>query len=87
MLTCHKSQRQVFLTKLLSRNLFLTTSLVFFLSQAGLEAASSVMKHHEDKEGEEKKMILQGPTIHDAARLGNLERMQQLLKYYPEMKE
>ena len=46
-----------------------------------------MMKHHEDKEGEEKKMILQGPTIHDAARLGNLERMQQLLKYYPEMKE
>ena len=66
--------------------LFLVTQPVF-LPQAGLEAASAEQKHHHDEEEVQKKKILQGPTIHDAARLGNLERMQQLLRYYPEMKE
>ena len=71
------------MTKLHHSNLFTC----IFLSQAGLEAASADKKHHDEEEGAEKKRILQGPTIHDAARLGNLERMQQLLKFYPEMKE
>ena len=55
--------------------------------QAGLEAASTEQKSHYDEKEAAKKAVLHGPTIHDAARIGNLERMQQLLKYYPEMKE
>ena len=55
--------------------------------QAGLEAASTEQKTHHDEEESKRKKMLQGPSIHDAARLGNLERMQELIKYYPEMKE
>ena len=55
--------------------------------QAGLEAASAEQKHHHEEEAATKKAVLQGSTIHDAARMGKLDRMQELLKYYPEMKE
>ncbi|KAL4239334.1 hypothetical protein ACF0H5_000151 [Mactra antiquata] len=55
--------------------------------KAGLEASSAEQKHQHDVEDSERKKVLQGPTIHDAARTGDLERMQALIKYYPDMKQ
>lgn len=55
--------------------------------KAGIEAASAEQKHQHELEDSEKKKVLQGPTIHDAARSGDLDRMQTLIGYFPEMKE
>ncbi|WAQ97326.1 ESPN-like protein [Mya arenaria] len=55
--------------------------------KAGLNAASAEQKQEHKKEDAAKKSVLKGPTVHDAARSGDLDRMQTLLNYYPEMKE
>ena len=60
---------------------------MYDIFQAGLEAASAEKKHEHDADDAERKRVLQGPTIHDSARSGNLERMQNLINYFPEMKE
>lgn len=58
-----------------------------FVFQAGLEAASAEKKHEHELEEKKRKDVIQGPTVHDAARSGNLERMQELISFYPEMRE
>lgn len=47
------------------------------------------MKEREKKEEERtrQRQLLSGTSIHDAARNGNLERVQLLLDKFPEMKE
>ncbi|KAL3875518.1 hypothetical protein ACJMK2_033463 [Sinanodonta woodiana] len=55
--------------------------------KAGLEAADVSRKGKEMKEDMEKKRALSGPSIHDAAQAGDLDRVQKLIQYFPELKE
>ncbi|XP_052267073.1 uncharacterized protein LOC127868927 isoform X20 [Dreissena polymorpha] len=55
--------------------------------KAGLEAASAEQKHQHSEEDRAKKRVLDGVTIHDAARTGDMDRMQKLLDNFPDMKE
>ncbi|KAK3584998.1 hypothetical protein CHS0354_037371 [Potamilus streckersoni] len=55
--------------------------------KAGLEAAEVSRKEKEKKEDTEKKKLLSGPTIHDAAQAGDLDRVQKLIQHFPELKE
>jgi len=55
--------------------------------QAGLEAASAEEKKHSTEEDDRRKRLLHGATIHDAARSGDLDRMQTLINAFPDMKE
>ncbi|XP_041363936.1 uncharacterized protein LOC121379401 isoform X2 [Gigantopelta aegis] len=55
--------------------------------KAGIDAANKEKHQHDKQERKEERSILNGQTIHDAARKGNLERIKQLLEHYPELKD
>ena len=44
-------------------------------------------KRKRDEENDERRRLLRGPTIHEATERGNLNRVQELLTHFPEMKE
>ncbi|XP_069123580.1 uncharacterized protein [Argopecten irradians] len=56
-------------------------------SKVGLRAAEEDSKMRTSEEVKERKKVLVGPTIHEAAQAGNLTRVQELLQHYPDMKE
>lgn len=53
--------------------------------KVGLEAVQEENRKKKDEENEEIKRVLRGPTIHSAAKIGSLKRVQELLQYFPEM--
>lgn len=53
--------------------------------KVGLEAVQEENRQKKDNENEERKKILRGPTIHSAAKIGSMKRVQELLQYFPEM--
>lgn len=57
--------------------------LLFF--QVGLEAVQEEERQKKDKQNEERKKVLRGPSIHSAAKIGSIKRVQELLQYFPEM--
>lgn len=58
-----------------------------YLSQAGLEAVEATERRHKVEERTRERQLLSGPSIHDACRSGDLERVKVLLDKFPEMKE
>lgn len=57
---------------------------IISLLQAGIETSLNDSKPERDDEAMN---VLQGQTIHEAAKVGNLERMQLLSLHYPKLKE
>ncbi|XP_063445520.1 uncharacterized protein LOC134725544 isoform X2 [Mytilus trossulus] len=53
--------------------------------KVGLEAVQEEGRKKKDEENEDRKKVLRGPTIHSAAKIGSLKRVQELLQYFPEM--
>lgn len=55
--------------------------------ETGLKAVEEEKRRQRDEENEERRRLLRGPTIHEAAERGNLNRIQELLNHFPEMKD
>lgn len=55
--------------------------------ETGLKAVEEEKRRQRDEENEERRRLLRGPTIHEAAERGNLNRIQELLHHFPEMKD
>ncbi|XP_070186477.1 uncharacterized protein [Littorina saxatilis] len=55
--------------------------------KAGLEAVEATERRHKVEERMRERQLLSGPSIHDACRSGDLERVKVLLDKFPEMKD
>ncbi|KAK3090360.1 hypothetical protein FSP39_011188 [Pinctada imbricata] len=55
--------------------------------KAGLEAVQEEKRKQMDEENEERRKLLRGPTIHEAAERGDMARIQELLDNFPDMLE
>ncbi|XP_062614958.1 uncharacterized protein LOC134276712 isoform X2 [Saccostrea cucullata] len=55
--------------------------------ESGLKAVEAERRRQREEENEERRRLLRGATIHEAAERGNLKRIQELLNYFPEMKD
>lgn len=55
--------------------------------QASLEASEEKERRKKEDQRASDRQLLSGPTVHDAARSGDLHRIQELLEKFPEMKE
>nr|XP_022314646.1 uncharacterized protein LOC111119100 isoform X9 [Crassostrea virginica] len=55
--------------------------------ESGLRAVEEDNRRKRDEENDERRRLLRGPTIHEATERGNLNRVQELLTHFPEMKD
>jgi hypothetical protein len=60
---------------------------VFPDGQSGLKAVEEERRRKREEENDERRRLLRGPTIHEAAERGNLNRVQELLTHFTEMRE
>ncbi|XP_048761904.2 uncharacterized protein LOC125670652 isoform X3 [Ostrea edulis] len=55
--------------------------------ESGLKAVEEEKRRKREEENDERRRLLRGPTIHEAAERGNLNRVQELLTHFSEMKD